>query len=75
MYNGEDYILFLLALIFAFGFMAVLGAVIERLEDKRAFRESLGRDKEAFELPRRRGKNYVQEWDEVLDSLQGKKSA
>lgn len=74
-YTDEDYILFFLAIILAFGGLALLGAIIEWWEKRQAQKKFREDNKQAFQLPRRRSKTYVQEWDEVLESLQGKKSA
>lgn len=70
MYSAGDYILFIVAVIAAYGFFGALGAFIEWREKRQRVREFIEENRHKFQLPKRRGVNYVQEWDEVLKGLE-----
>lgn len=70
MYALGDYILFVTAIIMAFGFFGALGAFIEWREKRQQVRKFIEQNRHKFQLPKRRGVSYVQEWDEVLEGLE-----
>lgn len=70
MYTREDYILFFLAIVLIFGGLALLGAVIEWREKRKAIRrERQLRSLNRREEMQRRHKVYLAQMNEVLDSV------
>lgn len=69
MYTAEDYYLFFAALILFFGFLSALGAVIDWYSDWRDNKRWLAENQRKCQLPRRQSKNYVQEWDDILEKI------
>lgn len=71
MYSAEDYILFFLAVILFFGVLALLGAIIEHRENRQAWKKYQEENRQFFRAPKRQGRSYVQEWDEILEKRKG----
>ena len=76
MYGPQDYILFFLALALFLGGLALLGTIIEWRENRKAKRQAhrLHRliRREDFH---RRHANYLAQMQEVLESVEGRRSA
>lgn len=76
MYTSQDYILFFLALVLCLGGLALLGAIVEWRENRKAKqREYQLHNLNRREEWRRRHTNYLAHMQEMLDSVEGRRSA
>lgn len=76
MYTSQDYILFFLALVLCLGSLALLGAIVEWQENRKAKqREYQLHNLNRREEWRRRHANYLAHMQEMLDSVEGRRSA
>ena len=75
-YTSEDYILFFLAIILIFGGLGLLGAISEWQENrKEKRRECQLQNLNHYEDLRRRHKAFLIQMNEVLESVNGRRSA
>lgn len=76
MYGPQDYILFFLAIALFLGGLALLGAIVEWQENRKAkWREHQLHNLNRREEWRRRHANYLAHMQEMLDSVEGRRSA
>lgn len=76
MYTTQDYILFFLAIILFFSGLALMGAIVEWQENRKAKRrERQLHNLNHWEDLRRRHNNYLTKMQEVLESAERGRSA